>query len=52
VPRFNALAREWRATPPLNRLLAAALGLGRGNKSARNDLAAFVRAMTGAPPPD
>jgi hypothetical protein len=51
VPRFKALAREWRKTPPLNRLLAAVLGL-RGGDASRADLAGFVRAMTGAAPPE
>ena len=51
VPRFKALAREWRKTPPLNRLMAAALGL-RSGESSRADLTGFVRAMTGKPPPD
>jgi hypothetical protein len=51
VPRFKALARQWRKTPPLNRLLAAALGL-RASDQPRGDLAGFVRAMTGAAPPE
>ena len=50
VPRFQALARQWRITPPLNRLLAAALGLRAGARPS-GDLAQFVRAMTGATPP-
>jgi hypothetical protein len=50
VPRFHALVREWRSTPPLNRMLAAALGI-RAGESPRGDLAGLVRAMTGKPPP-
>ena len=49
VPRFNALAAQWRMTPPLHRLLAAALGLRPAQP--KGDLAAFVRAMTGGAPP-
>jgi hypothetical protein len=50
VPRFQALAAQWRETPPLNRLLAAALGL-RSSSAPRGDLAELVRAMTGRAPP-
>jgi len=51
VPRFKALARAWQKSPPLNRLLAAALGLRAGDPP-RGDLAGLVRAMTGASPPE
>lgn len=52
VPRFQALTAQWRVTPPLNRLLAAALGLRPSSSSSpRGDLAELVRAMTGRAPP-
>jgi hypothetical protein len=52
VPRLRALARHWTRQPPVPRLLAAALGLTRSDGEGRQDFASFVRAMTGAAPPE